>query len=311
VPRKLQTPVTQSRQRSRRAQGGIRAKEKNNITGMATEPIFHDPSAAMAQAFAAASDLKSRLFKHKQFESALVDDKHDFIVYVPPTYALEPERKFPVLFMQDGQNLFDPETSFMKGNYWRLGETADALILRGEIEPLVMVGIYNTGEHRINEYTPVRDRRMGGGDADEYGRMLVEELLPCVAREYRLLGTGANCGVGGSSLGGLVSMHLGLRYPEVFGKLAIMSPSVWWHGRAILKTVKRLRRYTGQRIWLDVGTKEGQRALPDVRLLKEALEQKGWREGVNLGYMEAEGAEHTESAWAERVAPMLSFLFPT
>ena len=278
---------------------------------MATEPIFHDPSAPMAQTFAAASDLRSRLFKHEQFESALVDDKHDFLVYVPPTYAMERERLFPVLFMQDGQNLFDPETSFIKGNYWRLGETADELILRGEIEPLVIVGIYNTGEHRVNEYTPVKDRRLGGGNANAYGRMLVEELSPFVARNYRISCAGASCGVGGSSLGGLVSMYLGLRYPEIFGKLAIMSPSVWWHARAILKTVSRLRRNTGQRIWLDVGTNEGLRALPDVRLLKEALERKGWQEGVTLGYTEAEGADHSEGAWAQRVAPMLKFLFPS
>lgn len=264
----------------------------------------------MAGTFAAASDLKSRLFKHEQFESAIVEDKRDFVVYVPPTYAFEQERRFPVLFMQDGQNLFDPETSFIKGNYWRMGETADALILAGEIDPLLIVGIYNTGEHRINEYTPVEDRRLGGGNADAYGRMLVEELSPFISQNYRVSCAGASCGVGGSSLGGLVSMYLGLRYPEIFGKLAILSPSVWWHGRAILKTVKHLQHNTGQRIWLDIGTHESQRALPDVHLLKEALEQKGWHEGENLGYMEAEGGEHSESAWAERVAPMLRFLFP-
>jgi len=277
---------------------------------MATEPIISDPSAAMMQAFAAASDLKSRLFKHEQFESALIDDKHDFVVYVPPSYALERERMFPVLFMQDGQNLFDPDTSFIKGNYWRLGETADELILAGKIEPLVMVGIYNTGEHRIDEYTPVEDRRLGGGRADAYGQMLVEELRPFVAQKYRVIVSGADCGMGGSSLGGLVSMYLGLRYPHIFGKLAIMSPSVWWHSRAILKTVSQLRHNTGQRVWLDIGTNESQRALPDVRLLKKALEQKGWREGENLGYMESEGADHSEGAWAQRVAPMLQFLFP-
>jgi len=276
---------------------------------MATEPISHDPSAAMAQALAA-SDLKSRLLKHQQFQSAILEDSHDFVVYLPPTYAVEQERLFPVLFMQDGQNLFDPETSFMKGNYWCLGETADELMLRGEIEPLVMVGIYNTGEHRVDEYTPVEDRRLGGGNADAYGRMLVEELLPFIAESYRVSATGANCGVGGSSLGGLVSMYLGLRYPEIFGKLAIMSPSVWWHNRAILRTVRQLPGNTGQRIWLDIGTNESRRALPDVRLLKEALQQKGWREGENLGYMEAEGADHSEGAWAQRVAPMLKFLFP-
>jgi len=277
---------------------------------MATEPIFQAPTGAMAQAFATAGDLKSRLFKHQQFASNLMEEKHDFIVYVPPTYMLEPERLYPVMFMQDGQNLFDPETSFQKGNYWHLGETADELIDRGEIEPLVIVGIYNTGEHRIDEYTPVEDRRLGGGHADAYGQMLVEELRSFVAHNYRVLVSGANCAVGGSSLGGLVSMYLGLRYPNVFGKLAVMSPSVWWRNRAILKTVEKLRHNTGQRIWLDIGTNESQRALPDVRLVKEGLERKGWREGENLGYMEVEGGEHSEWAWAQRVAPMLKFLFP-
>lgn len=277
---------------------------------MATEPILSNPNAAIAQAFAAASDLKSRLFKHEQFQSSLIDDRHDFVVYVPPSYAVERERLFPVLFMHDGQNLFDPDTSFIKGNYWRLGETADELILAGKVEPLVMVGIYNTGEHRIDEYTPVEDRRLGGGHADSYGRMLVDELRPFVAQQYRVIVSGADCGMGGSSLGGLVSMYLGLRYPHLFGKLAVMSPSVWWHNRAILKTVSQLRHNTGQRIWLDIGTNESKRALPDARLLEEALERKGWREGDNLGYMEAEGAEHSEGAWAQRVAPMLQFLFP-
>jgi predicted alpha/beta superfamily hydrolase len=277
---------------------------------MATEPIFQAPTGAMVQALATAGNLKSRLFKHQQFASKLTEEKHDFLVYVPPMYMLEPDRLYPMMFMQDGQNLFDPETSFIKGNYWRLGETADELINRGEVEPLVIVGIYNTGKDRINEYTPIEDRRLGGGQADAYGQMLVEELRPFVARNYRVLISGANCGVGGSSLGGLASMYLGLRYPGVFGKLAVMSPSVWWRNRAILKTVAKLRHNTGQRIWLDIGTNESKRALPDVRLLKEALEQKGWREGENLGYLEAEGGEHSEWAWAQRVAPMLRFLFP-
>jgi predicted alpha/beta superfamily hydrolase len=277
---------------------------------MATEPIINVPGVAMAGAFAAASDLNSRLIKHEQFASRFVADKHDFIVYVPPMYAAEPERRYPVLLMQDGQNLFDPTTSFQQGNYWRMGETADFLIGAGDIEPLVIVGVYNTGAHRIDEYTPVRDRRQGGGKAAAYGKMLVRELLPFVAAEYRMLGSIPSCGIGGSSLGGLVSLYLGLRYPDVFGRVAVMSPSVWWQGRAILKTVARGRLDAAQRIWLDVGTKESMRALPDVRALKTALERRGWHEGQNLGYMEAEGSEHTESAWAARVAPMLKFLFP-
>jgi predicted alpha/beta superfamily hydrolase len=225
-------------------------------------------------------------------------------------YKAEPGRRFPVLYMQDGQNLFDPETSFIPGNYWRLGETADALIETGAIEPLIIVGIYNVGVKRIDEYTPVEDKRLGGGQADAYGRMLVEELKPYIGAQYRTLPGAENCGMGGSSLGGLVTLYLGLRYPAEFSRLALISPSVWWRNRTILTTVAALTKKPEVRIWLDIGTKESARAVPDVRALRDGLIQKGWQLGQDLAYLEAEGAEHTESAWAGRVAPMLKFLFP-
>ncbi|HUI85192.1 MAG TPA: alpha/beta hydrolase-fold protein [Candidatus Binatia bacterium] len=259
---------------------------------------------------ALADDLKARLRLHQQFSSKVEEATHDFIVYLPPAYEGQPGRRFPVLYMQDGQNLFDPETSFARGNYWRMGETADALIAAGDIERLIIVGIYNAGENRIHEYTHVEDRRLGGGQADVYGQMLVEELKPFIDRTYRTLPGAANCGLGGSSLGGLVTLYLGLRYSRLFSKLAVMSPSVWWRNRAILKTVAQLRRRPDLKIWLDIGTKEGQRALPDARELNAALVKKGWVPGRDLSYLEVPGAEHTESAWAERVAPMLKFLFP-
>ncbi len=277
---------------------------------MSTEPIITNDLIAPPLAMPETPDLKSRLRLHQQFASRLVDEKHDFIVYLPPMYDAQPDRRFPVLFMQDGQNLFDPETSFQKGNYWRMGETADALILSGEIEPLVIVGIYNTGEHRIEEYTPVEDRRLGGGQADAYGQMLVEELKPFVEHHYRTLPGPENCGMGGSSLGGLVTLYLGLRYTWTFGKLCVMSPSIWWRSRAILKTVAKIRRKPELKIWLDIGTRESKRGVPDAILLEDELLRKGWQLGQDLAFSEIEGAEHTESAWAERVAPMLKFLFP-
>ncbi len=256
-----------------------------------------------------ATDLKSRLRLHQQLPSQVTDEKHDFIVYLPPSYNSEPDRRFSVLYMQDGQNLFDPATAF-HGNCWHMGETTDALILAGEIEPLIVVGIYNTGEHRIDEYTPVEDKRLGGGQADAYGQMLVEELKPFVDRAYRTLPGIANCAMGGSSLGGLVTLYLGLRYTWMFSKLAVMSPSVWWRNRAILKTVGKIRRKPELKIWLDIGTNEGQRALPDARELNLKLVEKGWEQGRDLFYLEAQDATHSESAWAARVAPMLKFLFP-
>ena len=254
--------------------------------------------------------LAARLRKHPQFVSRAVAEHHDLLVYLPPGYESEEERRFPVLYMQDGQNLFDPETSYIKGNYWRMGEIADELAATGAIEPLIIVGIYNSGEKRIDEYTPIVDRRLGGGHADAYGRMIVEELKPFIDARYRTLPGAEFCGMGGSSLGGLVTLYLGLRYPNVFSRLAVMSPSVWWRNRAMLKTVSALGQKPELRIWLDIGTKESARAVPDVRALRDGLIRKGWRLGDDLGYVEAEDAEHTESAWSQRTGPMLRFLFP-
>ena len=269
--------------------------------------VFNDMNNAVVTTPAS---LKSRLHRHQNFASQLMDENHDFIVYVPPLYEAEPDRRYPVLYLQDGQNLFDPDTSFIHGKYWRVGETADELIMTGAIEPLIIVGIYNTGVHRVDEYTPIEDKRLGGGRADAYGQMLVEELKPFVDHHYRTLPGTENCGIGGSSLGGLVTLYLALKYTWVFGKLAAMSPSVWWRNRAILKTVAQIKRKPPLRIWLDIGTKESQRALPDVRALKMALVKKGWQLGEDLCYTEVEGAHHDEIAWAHRVAPMLKFLFP-
>jgi predicted alpha/beta superfamily hydrolase len=281
---------------------------------MSTEPVIANDRAASppsnGQSPIAPSGLAARLHKHEQLASRLVDDNHDLLIYLPPMYEAEPERRFSALYMHDGQNLFDPETSFIKGNYWRMGETADALTESGAIEPLIIVGIYNAGDRRIHEYTPFEDRRLGGGLADVYGRMLVEELKPFVDEQYRTLPGAENCGMGGSSLGGLVSLYLGLRYPSVFAKLAVMSPSVWWRNRAILKTIAALPQRPELRIWLDIGTKESTQAVPDARRLRDCLIKKGWQLGENLAYFEAEDAKHTESAWAQRVGPMLKFLFP-
>jgi predicted alpha/beta superfamily hydrolase len=96
----------------------------------------------------------------------------------------------------------------------------------------------------------------------------------------------------------------------MFTRLAVMSPSVWWRNRAILKTVAQIRRKPELKIWLDIGTHESQRALPDARELNVALVKKGWVEGQDLSYFEAQDAEHSETDWAARVGPMLKFLYP-
>ena len=172
--------------------------------------------------------LAQQLRLHSGFDSAVLRNARDITVYLPPDYGDE-RRRFPVLYLQDGQNLFDPRTSF-GGTAWHVDETAQSLIRTGEIEPLIIVGVNNTGHNRVNEYTPTRGRREAGGQASLYGRFLIEELKPFIDSEYDTLRGREWTGIGGSSLGGLVSLHLGFQRPDVFGRVAALSPS--FGGRA-------------------------------------------------------------------------------
>ncbi len=253
-----------------------------------------------------------RLQVHRGFRSRYLADARDLIVYLPPGYEVGGERCYPVLYLHDGQNLFDPATSFIKGRTWRVRETADASILAGEVEPVIVVGVYNTGNRRLAEYTPEKDWQMGGGEADSYGLLLTRELLPWIAEHYRVQAGPSHTGLGGSSLGGLVSLYLGLEYPEVFGRLAVMSPSLWWNQRSILQVVNRRAGEIENRprIWLDAGDHEGRMTLKDAEQLARKLRGFGWKLEDTLHFERVRGGTHDEGSWAGRVGPMLKFLFP-
>jgi predicted alpha/beta superfamily hydrolase len=250
------------------------------------------------------------LIKHEQFASRFLRNKRDLIVYLPPGYDQQPSRRFPVLYLHDGQNLFDGSTSFIPGMDWHVGQTADQGIYEARVEPLVIVGIYNAGKQRLGEYTPTRMPRLGGGRANRYAKFLLEEVQPFVRRSYRVLDGPQNTGIGGSSLGGLVSLYLGLKMPQVFGRIAALSASVWWNERVILRFAAAAPTRPTPRIWLDAGTREGGRTLEDVERFRDVLLGKGWQLGRDLHYQRVEGAEHNEAAWAQRVGPFLQFLFP-
>src|SRR5260370_28276134 len=191
---------------------------------------------------------------HKNFHSRFLSRDRDIIVYLPPGYEQEQTRRYAVLYMQDGQNIFDVATSFFVGMERHLDEKAQALIVRGAIRPLIIVGIYSTGQDRINEYTPTRIPVVNkGGQADLYGRMLVEEIKPFIDAQYRTLPKPSNTGLGGSSLGVLVTVYLGLKYSNTFGKLAVSSPACYWDAEMIVRHVQSLLAKTRQRMWLAVG----------------------------------------------------------
>ena len=244
------------------------------------------------------------------FHSVELGNCRDVLVYVPPAYEQDPHRRFPVLYLHDGQNLFDTSTSFA-GTEWGVDETAERLVQDGRVRPLIIVAINHAGSRRADEFAPKRDsHRHAGGGAGAYARFVVQELKPFVDRTFRTQPDAAHTALGGSSLGGLVTLHIGLEHPAVFGALAVLSPSIWWDRRAVLARVQALPRRMPWRIWLDVGTAEGRDTVRNARALKRVLQQKGWTPGADLHYLEALDAPHSESAWAERVAPMLEFLFP-
>jgi len=249
-----------------------------------------------------------QLRKHQQFRSKFLRNQRDLIVYVPPGYEEQPWRHFSVLYLHDGQNLFDGATSFIPGQDWHVGQTANAVISRGEVEPLIIVGM-NT-KARVREYTPTWVPKLGGGRADRYARFLIEEVKPFVEREYRTLNGPQHAGIGGSSLGGLVSLYLGLKHASTFGRIAALSPSVWWNQRVMARFAAGAEVNPRPKIWLDIGTREGPRIVPDVEQFRDVLLKKGWRLDEDLHYERIEGAEHNEAAWALRVGPFLRFLFP-
>jgi predicted alpha/beta superfamily hydrolase len=252
-----------------------------------------------------------RLRLHRAFHSHHLPNDRDIIVYLPPNYDQHPDRTYPLLYMHDGQNLFDPATAFA-GRTWQVREHADAAIVAGEVEPLIIVGIYNTGDRRLAEYTHERDWQRGGGEAAKYGRLIVDDLMPFIARTYRVRTDRASTGLGGSSLGGLVTLYLGLRYPQHFGKLAVLSPSVWWNHKSILGYLNERAPeiWERPRLWLDVGEGEGRRTVQDVDQLARRLKANRWTEDDTLHVERYPGLTHDEPSWAARVRPMLKFLYP-
>jgi predicted alpha/beta superfamily hydrolase len=173
---------------------------------------------------------------------------------------------------------------------------------------VIIAGVDHAGAGRINEYTPVRDdSKGGGGEGDLYGSMLIDELKPLLDARFRT--DPDDNAIGGSSLGGLISIHLVIRHPEVFRSAAVMSPSVWWAGRTIVDEVRRTAAGRRPRVWLDIGGREGREALEGARALRDAMLANGWGP-ANFRWFEDRRGDHSEPAWRGRVRKVLEFLFP-
>jgi enterochelin esterase-like enzyme len=251
-------------------------------------------------------EFRSRVFRNTRF----------LRVWLPAGYedGENAGRRYPVLYLNDGQNLFEAATAF-NGIEWQVDETAERLIREGAVPPMILVGMDNTGKDRIREYMPYRTMNpvMLRVQGRYYPDFLMKEVMPFVERNYRVAAGPENTGLGGSSLGGLIALYTAMARPGVIGRLLLESPSLWASGRQLIRESRSVRIWP-ERIFLAVGTAEAGSAersrtvVDDVRELAAILRRAVLSE-KRLRLVIREGAGHNEAAWAERFPEALRFLF--
>jgi predicted alpha/beta superfamily hydrolase len=242
------------------------------------------------------------------FASTILGNTRGVYVYLPPTYLENAAARFPVVYMHDGQNLFDPAVAF-GGVTWRVAETMDAAASDGRFREAIVIGAENAGAGRIAEYTPTADPGYGGGDGDDFLRMMAEELKPLVDAELRTKPGREDTVILGSSLGGLISSYAGVKQPNTWGLIGAMSPSVWWDNEVILSVVATTGTTRPLKVWVDSGDSGASNdGVDGARRLAAAYRALGYVDDVTLVHVVQQGATHTESAWATRLPWALQFL---
>ncbi len=239
----------------------------------------------------------------KDVASPQLGNKRALRIYLPPSYNENAAKRYPVLYMHDGQNLFDAKTASY-GVEWGIDETINRLVATGVMDEVIVVGIDNTPE-RIPEYTPCCDPKYGGGKLNAYDAFIVETVKPYVDRTYRTLPGKDTTAIMGSSLGGLASVLIAQRHPDIFSKAAGVSSSFWWNNGALLAKVPDR---VPVKFYLDAGTRDD--GLDDTTKMRDAMLAKGYRETDDLMFYRAEGARHNEASWAARVDKPLAWFFP-
>ena len=230
-----------------------------------------------------------------------LDAAHGVVVYLPPSYDENPAERYPVVYMHDGQNLFDDAKAF-GGVAWDVDGALDRGAADATIHEAIVVAVDNTAR-RIYEYTPT-DGGYGGGGADAYLRELADQLRPRVDQAYRTLGDRAHTAILGSSLGGLVSAYAGVTRPETFGLIGAMSPSTWWDNTWILPRVTS-EPTNPVRVYVDSGDAgTSQDDVTNTAKLADAYRGRG----AALDYVVQHGGQHNEAYWRQRVPGALAFL---
>jgi len=226
-------------------------------------------------------------------------------ICLPIDYFQQPQKSYPVLYMQDGQNLFDSQTSF--SGEWGLDESMRDLMLAGDYGAII-VGIDNGGSERLNEYSPWNNPAYGGGQGDLYALFLKETLKPFIDNNYRTLSDANNTAVGGSSMGGLISLYCFANYPETFGKAAIFSPAYWFARNPLFSYLDGLNLTPNLKIYTAAGTNESVSMMPDIGQVNTRLANSGVPDSMRLVAGFSDGA-HSEWFWRREFPAAYQWLF--
>ena len=245
---------------------------------------------------------KGHLVVLPSVHSPQLDNRRDLQVYVPAAPA-RGDARYPVIYMHDGQNLFDPAMSF--AGAWGVDAALRWASRRGS--DAIVVGIPNMGAARIAEYSPFVEAGAGGGAGDRYLDFIMRTVKPLVDARFPTLPDRSHTGIAGSSLGGLISLYAFFQYSEVFGFAAALSPSLWFGHGALLDLVARAPRVPG-RLYIDIGMREGERSVTLGRRLRDLLLAKGYEPGRDFRWVEDKDGVHHESAWGRRFRKALPFL---
>jgi predicted alpha/beta superfamily hydrolase len=245
-----------------------------------------------------------RIEKIEAVASPELGNERDLLVSLPGGYA-KGDRLYPVIYMHDGQNLFDPATSF--SGSWNVDLAMAEMSLEGL--DAIVVGIPNMGRDRLAEYSPFAHPQLGGGSGEAYLEFLINTVKPLVDERYLTASDRNHTGIAGSSLGGLISLYAFFRHPKVFGFAGVLSPSLWLTEEKMFAFIEASPFVPGK-LYLDVGAQEGERHVSKAVRLLELLESKVYMQGVDLMWVEEEHGWHHESAWARRFRDALPFLLP-
>lgn len=228
---------------------------------------------------------------------------HKIWLYLPPNYETSTDR-FPVIYMHDGQNLFDKKTSFT--GEWEIDETLNKLF-KETGKGFIVVGIENGGEKRIEKYTPYQHEKYGGGKGDFYVDFLANELKPYIDSNYRTKINANNTAIIGSSLGGLISFYGGLKHPNIFGKIGALSSSLWFSDK-INDFTKQNGSQKNTKICFLVGAKEGDTMVPDTENMAKLLINVGFPANNLKTKIVTEG-KHNEAFWRTEFLEVITFLY--